>query len=152
MEHQIIDIPQSTAYENRTLDDFRQYVIEKQESPENSSEVDQEIGWNMEKTIEKNPNAIRCDFCGEDIAKGGNKKGSYYTGGTKDMYYKPIQLPFKCHRCNGTFCVDHRLPESHFCTGSYHKHTRYSIDKKTTILIPIIIAIFVALYIILFAN
>lgn len=152
MEHQISDIPQSTPYENRTPDDFVQYVIEKQKVPENSSEVNKEIGLDMEKTNEQNTNAIRCDFCGEDIAKGGNQKGSYYSGGTKDIYYKPIQLPFKCHRCNGTFCVDHRLPESHFCTGSYREHTRYSIDKKTRILIAIIIAIFVALYIILFSN
>ncbi|MGP8330111.1 MAG: AN1-type zinc finger domain-containing protein [Methanosarcinaceae archaeon] len=102
------------------------------------------------EVAEQNTNTIRCDFCGENIAKGGNKKWSSYSGRTKDIFYKPIQLPFKCHRCNGTFCVDHRLPESHFCTGLYREHTRYSIDKKTRILIAIMIAILIALYIILF--
>lgn len=30
-------------------------------------------------------------------------------------------LPFKCRRCEGLFCGDHRLPESHECIG-LHKH------------------------------
>jgi hypothetical protein len=36
-----------------------------------------------------------CDFCGREI------------GG----------MPFSCSRCGGTFCPEHRLPESHLCTG-----------------------------------
>ncbi|MCD6530796.1 hypothetical protein J7L06_11035 [Candidatus Bathyarchaeota archaeon] len=34
----------------------------------------------------------RCDYCGREVA-----------------------LPFRCHLCGGTFCAEHRLPESHRC-------------------------------------
>ena len=143
VEHKETDYP---LYEYQTPDDFNHYITE------NSIEVNQEIGQDMEKTVEQNTNAIRCDLCGENITNGENKTERCHTGGTKDYYYnKPVQLLFECHRCNGTFCVDHRLPESHFCTGPYSKHTRYSIDKKTKILIAIMIALIIALYIILFA-
>ncbi len=27
-------------------------------------------------------------------------------------------LPFRCRRCGGTFCVEHRLPENHSCEGT----------------------------------
>jgi len=171
MDYQEIDVPQSNPDENRTPNNLRQYMIEKQKASDNSKEVEQEIRSDTEKTIEQNTNAVRCDFCGEDISKCGNKKGKYYTGGTKDINYKPIQLPFKCHRCKGTFCVNHRLPESHRCTGSYRKHIQYSVDKKTSqesyvyhehqrhsvdktsiLIVMIIIATLVALYIILSSN
>jgi membrane associated rhomboid family serine protease len=26
-------------------------------------------------------------------------------------------LPYQCHRCGGTFCAEHRLPENHDCPG-----------------------------------
>lgn len=41
-----------------------------------------------------------CEYCGEHIQ----------------------QLPFKCHRCNKTFCTEHRLPENHNCE---YKHIVY---------------------------
>jgi len=28
-----------------------------------------------------------------------------------------VTLPFKCKYCESLFCGDHRLPESHVCTG-----------------------------------
>lgn len=34
----------------------------------------------------------RCDYCGREVA-----------------------LPFRCHLCGGSFCAEHRLPESHRC-------------------------------------
>ena len=37
---------------------------------------------------------MKCDVCGETV-----------------------YLPFKCHRCEGHFCEEHRLPENHHCTG-----------------------------------
>src|SRR2546427_580752 len=38
--------------------------------------------------------SLRCDFCGTDE-----------------------DLPFTCNYCGGTFCAEHRLPESHACKG-----------------------------------
>ena len=175
MDSQEINVPQNNPHENRTPDDLRQYMIEKQKASENSKEVEQEIKSDTEKIIEQNTNAVLCDFCGEDISKCGNKKGKYYTGGTKDINYMPIQLPFKCHRCKGTFCVKHRLPESHLCTAPYRKHNQYTIDKKTSskshiyadsyhkhkrhsvyktsiLIVMVLIATLVALYIILSPN
>jgi Zn-dependent protease len=37
---------------------------------------------------------LKCDFCGRDE-----------------------DLPFTCNYCGGTFCGEHRLPESHACKG-----------------------------------
>jgi len=28
-----------------------------------------------------------------------------------------VDLPYQCHRCGGTFCGEHRLPENHDCPG-----------------------------------
>jgi hypothetical protein len=36
-------------------------------------------------------------------------------------------LPFKCKRCGGTFCGDHRLPEKHYCVGKIDQN--YTWDK-----------------------
>ena len=38
-----------------------------------------------------------CDYCGSD--------------------FKDSLMPFKCRRCGGSFCNDHRLPENHECVG-----------------------------------
>ncbi len=35
-----------------------------------------------------------CDVCGDDL-----------------------DMPYECHRCGGTFCSEHRLPEHHDCPG-----------------------------------
>ncbi|WP_331236299.1 rhomboid family intramembrane serine protease [Natronorarus salvus] len=37
---------------------------------------------------------VQCDLCGADE-----------------------NLPYKCHRCGGTYCATHRLPENHSCVG-----------------------------------
>ncbi len=37
---------------------------------------------------------MRCDYCGKETS-----------------------LPFRCHLCGGFYCVEHRLPESHSCSG-----------------------------------
>ena len=29
-----------------------------------------------------------------------------------------VQLPFKCNFCQGSFCEEHRLPESHNCSSA----------------------------------
>lgn len=33
----------------------------------------------------------------------------------------PVSLPFKCKRCGGWYCKNHRLPEEHNCPGSERK-------------------------------
>lgn len=38
---------------------------------------------------------VKCDFCGEEVT-----------------------LPFACNYCGGSYCVKHRLPESHSCESS----------------------------------
>ena len=30
---------------------------------------------------------------------------------------KPVALPFRCNRCGGYYCEEHRLPERHNCPG-----------------------------------
>lgn len=59
-----------------------------------------------------------CDYCGNEIA---SAKYRQYTGGNFDIIKETIPLPFKCKRCNGLFCADHRLPEMHDCIGLFDK-------------------------------
>lgn len=42
--------------------------------------------------------ALKCDYCGREE-----------------------NLPFTCNYCGGTYCGDHRLPESHACRGDLSK-------------------------------
>lgn len=53
----------------------------------------------------------RCDFCG-----------------------KEVDLPFKCRYCGGRYCSEHRLPESHECSGLYRGPRVES--KRTRITAP----------------
>jgi Predicted nucleic acid binding protein containing the AN1-type Zn-finger len=39
----------------------------------------------------------KCDLCGEEV-----------------------NMPYQCRHCGGTYCAEHRLPESHDCTGLEH--------------------------------
>ncbi len=36
---------------------------------------------------------------------------------TCDACGADVDMPYECHRCNGTFCSEHRLPEHHDCPG-----------------------------------
>ena len=51
---------------------------------------------------------VKCDFCG-----------------------KEVYLPFKCQFCEGSFCIDHRLPENHKCKNLW-KAKDLSKEKKTS--------------------
>ena len=70
---------------------------------------------------------LECDYCINEIE---TAKHRQYAGGNFDVIKETVPLPFMCGRCGGLFCADHRLPESHLCTGSYRKHMLHSIDKK----------------------
>lgn len=69
-----------------------------------------------------------CDFCGQKSST--NISGRYYTGGRMDVVHEVASFLFKCHRCGGYFCEDHRLPEQHDCIGYV------SDDSYQTIKIP----------------
>ena len=34
-----------------------------------------------------------------------------------DVCGDEVSMPYECHRCGGTFCSEHRLPETHDCAG-----------------------------------
>jgi predicted nucleic acid binding AN1-type Zn finger protein len=36
---------------------------------------------------------------------------------TCDVCGRHENLPYRCSRCGGTFCAEHRLPENHNCAG-----------------------------------
>ncbi len=36
---------------------------------------------------------------------------------TCDVCGTEVDMPYECHRCGGTFCSEHRLPERHDCPG-----------------------------------
>lgn len=36
---------------------------------------------------------------------------------TCDICGKQVSMPYRCDHCGGTYCGDHRLPESHNCSG-----------------------------------
>ncbi len=36
---------------------------------------------------------------------------------TCDICGEQVSMPYQCHHCGGTFCGNHRLPESHDCSG-----------------------------------
>lgn len=36
---------------------------------------------------------------------------------TCDLCGEQVSMPYRCHHCGGTYCGDHRLPESHNCSG-----------------------------------
>jgi Zn-dependent protease len=52
-------------------------------------------------------NSLKCDLCGRDE-----------------------DLPFTCSYCGGTYCGDHRLPESHACKGDLTR--RIAANPATT--------------------
>jgi len=45
---------------------------------------------------------------------------------------KEEPLPFKCPYCNGYFCAEHRLPESHSCTGQWMARAPTPYDYSVT--------------------
>lgn len=49
----------------------------------------------------------KCDFCGEEIA-----------------------FPFVCNYCGGSYCVKHRLPESHNCTSPKETSQRVKLETS----------------------
>lgn len=55
-----------------------------------------------------------CDLC-NTIPK--TSRGRWWTGGEKDVCREPLPLLYTCHRCSGKFCHQHRLPETHDCSG-----------------------------------
>jgi hypothetical protein len=40
-----------------------------------------------------------------------------YTSTHCNYCLEPYAFPFKCHRCGGWYCQEHRLPERHDCPG-----------------------------------
>ncbi|HDI31202.1 MAG TPA: hypothetical protein ENF80_00115 [Thermofilum sp.] len=63
----------------------------------------------------------KCEYCGKEVA-----------------------LPFRCKYCNGTFCVEHHLPEKHECQGlkrgseseSVRVYPEPASQRKNVIYIP----------------
>lgn len=37
---------------------------------------------------------------------------------------EPTPLPYRCHRCNGWYCENHRLPEQHNCPGGKEREEK----------------------------
>lgn len=56
----------------------------------------------------------RCYYCNELPSR---IKYKYYSGGLMDISHDVCTFLFKCHRCNHSFCEEHRLPEQHDCIG-----------------------------------
>jgi len=48
-------------------------------------------------------------------------------------YYclSPVYMPFRCNRCGGYFCAEHRLPEKHNCPGD--KEQGASAEQKKSV-------------------
>jgi len=46
-------------------------------------------------------------------------------------YYclEPVYMPFRCNRCGGYFCEEHRLPEKHDCPGDQEEKEGAAIKK-----------------------
>jgi hypothetical protein len=46
-------------------------------------------------------------------------------------YYclEPVYMPYRCNRCGGYFCQDHRLPEQHDCPGDEEEKEGAAIKK-----------------------
>ena len=57
---------------------------------------------------------MECDYCGN---QNGLAKNRQHTGENVDVIKKNAPSSFTCRRCKGTFCADHRLPETHDCVG-----------------------------------
>lgn len=51
---------------------------------------------------EKRKKMVQCDYCNQKISG----------------------MPYTCRRCGGIFCDDHRLPESHNCSGIRRKYPK----------------------------
>lgn len=41
---------------------------------------------------------------------------------------EPVALPYKCIRCGGLYCGDHRLPEKHDCPGGGGEAAKIPVD------------------------
>lgn len=46
-------------------------------------------------------------------------------------YYclEPVYMPFRCNRCGGYFCSEHRLPEKHNCPGDEEREAIASVKR-----------------------
>jgi len=75
---------------------------------------------------------VKCDYCGDEIKPA---KVRYYTGGLRDVVKDTIAMPFTCHSCGGSFCVDHRLPENHDCTHIFD-NPKFQIPDDLVLDIP----------------
>ncbi len=54
--------------------------------------------------------------------------------------YSPINgIPFKCHRCGLFYCVDHRLPENHWCASQKYINKQYETNSYLEWILIIII-------------
>lgn len=51
------------------------------------------------------------------IARTGGGRKPAPVKGVCAMCDKHVTMPFKCKFCGGLYCDEHRLPESHDCTG-----------------------------------
>lgn len=40
-----------------------------------------------------------------------------------------VYLPYRCHRCGGYFCEEHRLPEKHDCPGDLEEKEGAAVKK-----------------------
>jgi len=46
-------------------------------------------------------------------------------------FEKLIDIPYRCHRCGGIYCEEHRLPERHNCPGGKGSEAIMTIPTKT---------------------
>lgn len=46
----------------------------------------------------------------------------------------PVSMPFRCNRCGGYFCSEHRLPEKHNCPGD--KEQGATADIRRSVEVP----------------
>jgi len=44
---------------------------------------------------------------------------------------KPVPLPYRCYRCGGWYCEEHRLPERHNCPGEKGKEEVGRVGEST---------------------
>jgi len=57
---------------------------------------------------------MECNYCENQTE---SAKHSQCTDENLDIIKKTVSRSFTCRRCKGTFCADHRLPETHDCIG-----------------------------------
>lgn len=108
-------------------------IVEKQDNEVNSYGHGNKYSYTVDEKYRReyvgNTNSVNYSHHVNDFGKDGAKEPRESKNRCQFCYSPIIDIPFKCHRCGLFYCVDHRLPENHWCAARKEYSTNDFIDK-----------------------